>query len=564
MTSAPCHEDLKAYDYVLIVAPMGALGGYREVKYVIPSRGSAGEEKGGQDSDKKHWAVAFALYDYVQGVSKELYTFIQDTIIVNLVKPQNKEKPVKQEIIEQIKALLNCNDNNCIIDENLIDTLLKLEGKTSEAQKTIDRLKELRKEAKIHFVPGVITRWIEEVLVTWRGGNQFYDVLKGTLAYYILSALKEKSSHRNIAIFVDTSHGINYFVTALKEAVPLAATLYLIHRIADGEPVEKLDICSYNSDPYPTPSRECQSQKGGDAQKDKAEQADKETPSLKIHLVERFEMVYTHKSETETYTSINLYPVRSLVEDLFLTMGLKGIVNYLNQKWAIDEDKWMRITASVVLFLRGVLGWSLHIAHSSDKGMLVEIGEAVKKRRIRIEQRSDKNEIAITYVWGSNRKIGTDVVTFASIHSSLDRLGRCLATPKGIEGSTYVCYPIKKLEKYIEQFYAPPYREININELASVRDYLEGKKKSDESSVRDCPEEKSRDREYCKPLEGGKGFICGKKKDADQQAEGANPRNFYAHAGLSFELDWGALKEEGELLCFGNVKGAIDTLAKGG
>jgi len=89
MTSAPCHEDLKAYDYVLMVAPMGALGGYREVKYVIPSRGSVGEEKGGQDSDKKHWAVAFALYDHIQGVSKELYTFIQDTIIVNLVKPQN-------------------------------------------------------------------------------------------------------------------------------------------------------------------------------------------------------------------------------------------------------------------------------------------------------------------------------------------------------------------------------------------------------------------------------------------------------------------------------------------
>jgi len=256
--------------------------------------------------------------------------------------------------------------------------------------------------------------------------------------------------------------------------------------------------------------------------------------------------------------------VRSLVEDLFLTMGLQRVVNHLNQKWAIGEDKWRSVAASVVLFLRGVLGRSLRIAHSSDEDMLVEIGKAVKKRRIRIAQKSDKNEIAITYVWGSNRKIGTDIVTFASIHSSLDRLSRCLATPRRIESSPYVCYPIKELEKYIEQFYAPPYREINLSELASVRNYLEGKKKSDESSVRDCLEERSRDREYCKPLEGGKGFICGKKKDADQQAEGANPRNFYAHAGLSFELDWGALKEEGELLCFGNVKGAIDTLAKGG
>jgi len=270
-------------------------------------------------------------------------------------------------------------------------------------------------------------------------------------------------------------------------------------------------------------------------------------------------MVYTHKSETETYTSINLYPVRSLVEDLFLTMGLKGIVNYLNQKWAIDEDRWRNVAASVVLFMRGVLGWSLSIAHSFDEDMLVEIGEAVKKRRIRIEQKSDKNEIAITYIWDNNRKIGTDIVTFASIHSSLNRLSRCLATPRMIEGSPYVCYPIKKLEKYIEQFYAPPYREINLNELANVRNYLEGKKRSDESPVKDCLEEKSKDREYCKPLEGGKGFICGKRED-----EGASPRNFYAHAGLSFELYWGALKEEGELLCFGNAKGAIDILASGG
>jgi len=119
------------------------------------------------------------------------------------------------------------------------------------------------------------------VLVTWRGGNEFYDVLRGALVYNILSALK-KSYHKRIAIFVDTSHGINYFVTALKEAVPLAATLYLIHRVANGEPVERLDICSYNSDPDLAPSRECQSQTG--AQKEKTEQTD--VPSLKIHLRE--------------------------------------------------------------------------------------------------------------------------------------------------------------------------------------------------------------------------------------------------------------------------------------
>ncbi len=549
------------YDNILIIASWGMPKSYKQSRYVL-------ETEVIRDSEEKR--------SIVKGINNAKYHSSTVAIRDLLWKKINVSR-------KRIGLLIFCQDT-ILIDyvgkkgfwTNLLKAkeLRRSDLKKYMISKLYDQKREVAeelgvKEAKdyesfVRFVPGVITRVKEAYLYTWRS-EQCYDLLLGSIILHTYKKLKQvPRDTTKIAILLDTTHGINYFVTALKEGVLRATTLYAFNRFVENinnghiKALEKLIVYHYNSDPL-SPESEG-------------------TPSLKIHLLDKIAIVKNKQ--------ILLNNIFATIEERISREGLNGLSKRLGEVW--ESVEWRKVLESLLLFSRGLLVWALRATFNiSNVPDINDLEESLNK--LKLEFSSEKTEYKVSYRL-TNRNPMMQVVEYAILLNSLKTLANKVACTNDIytEGfeimddiskklstelinvglydeiqsivknkdrrSEYICFSLEKLEKIAKLIYTSPYRDIIINEIKNIKEYLTSKEIKWNKISKHVYAESYKRPAYVIEYNDMR-MLISKLGSIDE-------RKVYAHAGLAYGLPWFALnlKEKGVILYLGSPDRVIDIL----
>lgn len=197
------------YDYLFIIASWGSPKEYKPSKYVmeVEEVEDSGVRRNVVKDDRVYRSSTAAMKNLLQskirmrGDRVKVLIFCQDIIFIDRVKEIFNELNGKE--IKRSEFI-----------ENLFSELYR---KNPSVAEELD-VKEHRDYKKfVRFVPGVMTKVEGNYLYTWRG-EHCYDLLLGGIILYTYKELRSMTRNaERIAILLDTTHGINYFVTALKE-----------------------------------------------------------------------------------------------------------------------------------------------------------------------------------------------------------------------------------------------------------------------------------------------------------------------------------------------------------
>jgi len=551
---------LQDYDYILIVASWGKPKEYIPSAYVLEVEEISNSNKrrtviGGNDKIT-YWSSTTAIRDLLYkkiGISNEnigMLIFCQDTILIDYIKEIISDT-VQQKEIERGE-----------IKEKLLYKLYE------EGRQGVNRdigIRDYRAyERLVRFVPGVITRVEGSYMYSWRY-EHCYDLLLGSIILYTYKRLNEiPKDAKKIAILLDTTHGINYFVTALKEGVLRASMLYALSRViesSDDKSLEQCTIYHYNSDPISEPP--------------------KGTPSLKIHMLDKIAVVKNGK--------VLLNTLFAEAEEHVLREGLKVMENELNNYW--KDVEWGKILGALILFSRGLLIWSLRLSQGINKiPDIKELENAVDELRLRIKEDKDRifryklsytsfgrdpmryvveYSILANMLKDLSNKIVCKEYVYGLILDALKELlkgtgakmTKCSQTLYNTlqnfvkDSGKYMCFNVENVRNVIGKIYTSPYSDIIENEINEVEEYLNGEK---ETSWNPCPEGASI---YVEPHTRSTYMI----EDSNVRIIISTPmnpdrRNVYAHGGLAYGLPWLAIhlflttiEKNISILCLGEL-----------
>jgi len=558
---------LQDYDYILIVASWGNPKEYIPSVYVLEVEkvSNSGKRRIVIDGDKRSYhSSTAAIRDVLRkiGISNEnieMLIFYQDTILIDYIEEMfdlGKQKEIeKSEIKEKLLGRLY---------EEVRDVIKELGVKD---HKDYERF--------VRFVPGVITRVEGGYIYSWRY-EHCYDLLLGAITLYTYEKLNEiPKEARKIAILLDTTHGINYFVTALKEGVLRASMLYAFNRFIESvdtdkstdKSLEEFTIYHYNSDPISEPDSNSKSVKC--------------TPSLKIHMLDKIAIVKNGR--------VLLNTLFTEIEEHVRREDPRAIENELSIYWGGVE--WDKIINALILFSRGLLIWSLRLSHEISKiPDIKELEGAIDKLKLKIDvsRNVNRTEYKLSYT-PSNRVPMRNVVEYAILVNMLKDLGNKIMykndtnnfivnTMKNllkeigteitkcskdlynelqgfVEGNRkYMCLNIEKLMEVLGKICASPYSDIIENEISEIKEYLNKKK---ETLWKPCSEGAPI---YVEPRTRSTYMI----EDSNVRIIISTPmnldkRNVYAHGGLAYGLPWLAIhlieknseKNNSSVLCLG-------------
>lgn len=404
--------------------------------------------------------------------------FILDTLYLDrLLKSGVVQSLKRAEIVREVRGMI---------------------GKGGESE---DEVEEFREHMSV--MPGVISYRDGADIYTWRGG-EFYDVLVGGLTLEILDVLEKNKVEK---VVVDTTHGINYSITALVEAARLASAIYLLK----GGDVE---ILHYNADPvvgrWATGPAEL---------------------SLKIHLISQ-----------ERLRGLGSNYLALVVENL--ATSLQKASDMLNTFWKLDRDAWKKALAATLLLFRGAPQWAVRIAHEVKTPTSEELRKSLLDVKIQCEN-GDTKTVSCEYKWGERRPT-REVVVVSEIIEALKKIGEevrhdihddieCaleMLKEKAKERSYNFediiddirkkfatkdihCYDGNQLGNVVERIYPTNIYHIFSYELREIKDRMENGKTGGKDGTH-----------YLVARRCGLSALISSR-------EGFNLRNFYAHAGLS-------------------------------
>jgi hypothetical protein len=357
------------FDRVIIFATLGIPSHYHCVKYCIEYVMQS-EKKVTCDNMCRHISTV-ALRDFIakalQENGKQLgslstLVFFLDTVLLDL--DINIARESKECVQKSRRELFICILKNIVLkakqrrDTGSLVQELSLLGIPEECEQVDDEavrkcLKAVN-ERYIAFVPGVITKASRGKLVTFRI-DEAYPVVVGTIATYALARLIHTASanDESLAIVVDTTHGMNYFALALKDAVQLTAELYAYTMLLKSKP-RKIVIYHYNSDPV-------------DVRREETLSA---ALSVKLHLlneipvavptdsVHGFRIVPRHVPLLVEQAVNSVQDINALVKWLATRSG-----NLLKYSHNSVEDAWRKVVYSALLFSRNLFLWALRQAY---------------------------------------------------------------------------------------------------------------------------------------------------------------------------------------------------------
>jgi len=527
---------LQDYNYILIVASWGNPKDYDPSVYLLEVEEISNSNRRRivieGDTERSYHSSTAAIRELLRkiGISNEnieMLIFYQDTILIDYI--EDMFDLGKQKEIERSK-----------IKEKL---LRKLYEEVRNVIKELGVKDHKDYEKFVRFVPGVITRVECGYIYSWRY-EHCYDLLLGAITLYTYEKLNEiPKEARKIAILLDTTHGINYFVTALKEGVLRASMLYAFNRFIESvdtdKSLEEFTIYHYNSDPLSRSART--------------------TPSLKIHMLDKIAIVKNGRVLLNTlFTEIEEHVQREC---------LKAIESELSIYWSGVE--WDKIIKTLILFSRGLLIWFLRLSHEISKiPDIKELEGAIDK--LKLEVKVDRTQYKLSYT-PSNRVPMRHVVEYAILANMLKDLGNKIMyknntnnivvdTMKNllketgteitkcsqdlynelqgfVEGNRkYMCLDIEMLMKVLGKIYVSPYSDIIENEISEIIEYLNKKKKT---LWEPCPESahiyvEPRTRSTYMIEDSNVRIIISMPMDLDE-------RNVYAHGGLAYGLPWLAI-----------------------
>jgi len=261
-------------------------------------------------------ALKYFLEEIAGKDKVSLLVFAQDTILLNnILRREEEENYFRAGQVNVLKR---------------IDLYNKLYRELYKANVNVAKDLGVAKSSDykkfVRFIPGVISTKIGGKIYTWRGDN-IHEIISGVIAVNIYKELIEKAgATRKISLVVDTTHGINYLVSAFIEGLTIGAIIYALHRMSEGSELEELTIYHYNSDPI---------------------KRTKYTPSLKLHLLHEIPLAENYR--------INIAPLTSFIEGRVMLERLDGLVSKLRDFWSIDGDTWLKALVTLLLFARGII-----------------------------------------------------------------------------------------------------------------------------------------------------------------------------------------------------------------
>ncbi len=546
---------LQDYDHLLLVASWGLPKDYKKAQYSIEvekhhEKGYERAEISISNSRKLYCSSTAAIRDLLEkklGVRNlDLLVFVQDTILMRKVIGSEHlyfDKEYSRHELER-------------------DLFAELYSSNEEVARELDIYEAENYSKFVKFVPGVIAARKINIRYSWRE-KYIYDVLKEFIVFYTYKKLISTAENaKRVAVLLDTTHGINYFVTALSDGVLVATTLYALNRfvnkfINNKPQLDELIIYHYNSDPI-YPSR-------------------RDEHSLTIHLLSRIPVVKKGK--------ISLARIRSVIEEPVSIEGFKTLTNKLSCVWR--DINWKRIIWTLQCFSRGLIVWSLRIAIDiSPLPQEKEIENIIKN--IKLSFRKDVKEYKIKYVYGDKKPI-SPIIEYLTLTRLLDNLAKKIEYDKYDEVCGYiaeiidylkedsmlrkelkglinylaklkdtiksrgkiVCLNVKSLKDAIETLYDSPYLDVNLHELKVLEEYLLGK--------REIRWEQIFDNIYREPKTKQAFFIDqGDTKTIISTPDSVETRDFYAHVGLAYGLPWFSLgMHDKVLLCLGDYDKVI-------
>ncbi len=549
---------LEYFDYILLTATWGNPEEWKHAEYLIELEKfeANGLGKCTVPLNRKFISSTLALKYFLHkevGIKPGLLAFSQDTILLSRLL-ENPEFFEKSQNIKRRDILNSLYKELYYAKEELAK---ELEMKDYEEYKKF-----------VVFVPGVISTAKGADVLTWRG-EHIYDVISGIIVAGIYKKFVEESNDaRRIAILMDTTHGINYLVTAFSQGVVLASLIYALYRLAINNRLEDLVIYHYNSDPLAKESEE---------------------PLLKLHLLRKISVVKNNR--------ISLYQLFSIIENSVKVEGLNNLSGKMYVFWKeIDKSKWRKILETLLLFIRGALVWALRL--SSDIDHVPHLDHIVDGAKdVYLEFKKERTipykSLKVTYRWGEKtphiivviaslvletlrlllNKIHRDVNSVSNIldyilqklnnyREKVDPLIGVIENWKQMINSA-LCISLDKLIEYVELYEDPQY-SINLCELKKIRRYLRGKEKFGwkklivkNGSIKVYVEPKTENAWFIE-LEKDeiRALITSVEKDTDC-------RNFYAHAGLAYDTGYIALygeKLSETLLCLSSAERILETL----
>jgi len=549
MTISTTRYLLQDYDYILLVASWGLLKGYKRAVYhlEVEKSNETGFRRAIVSDQKLHRSSTTAIRDILKDKlnidNLDLLIFVQDTLLLDRI--------IQYEDRYFNKAFLRCE-----LEESL---LYELYNSNKEVAEELGVREAKDYEKLTMFVPGVIVTKSGAYVYSWRG-ERVYNILKGLIIFYIYRKLKSiPESVRRIAILLDTTHGINYFVTALKEGVSIGATLYAFDRLIDtiirnGFQLNEIVVYHYNSDPI------------------RPSEADEY--SLKIHLLEKIPIMKQGK--------INFTRILTIIKEPLSIMGYADLRNWFDNMWRNVE--WDKIIQALALFSKGLLIWALRVALDIGELPEEEDIEYVAKN-IGLSFRMNKRVYKIDY--SSQRVPVSQVIEYITLAKSLKNLARrikfrnnisrtvskivdCLINESKENEETkelvnilenlikikdrIACLDIELLLRSVKTLYDSPYVDINVNELKELKRYLLGENEPKWIPVSDHT--------YIEPKSKCAFFVDYRGlKMLVSIPNNVNPRDFFAHAGLAYGLQWFALGKQGKvILCLGDYRKVLQLL----
>lgn len=568
---------LQNYDHVLIIASWGMPREYKTSRYILEVEESKNSRirrttVGRKDSYNSSTTAIRDILSKKIGMSNKigLLIFCQDTILIDYLK-----ELIMKNSKNTSTSCKGFKFKRCELKDKLLSELFNQNEKIARELNVRD-CKDYEK--LVRFVPGVITSVEYSYLYTWRGEHS-YDLLLGGITLYTYKKLKELSRDaKKIAVLVDTTHGINYFVTALMEGVLIAAALYALDRLvnscgsSDNNTLHELTVYHYNSDPLLSDSVG--------------------NPSLKVHLLNKINVVKDKE--------VLLDNIFATINEKVSREGIDMLSDWLNMNW--EGVEWRRVIGSLLLISKGLLVWALRIASDIDNVPSIDDLEN-SLEEIKVEISSDKIKDKIEIIKynidyrPTNRMPITEVIEYTILVNTLRSLSDKTACTNNACGKSfeviervskelndlqanvnsyienlksniheiveakdkYVCYDLEKLIKFADLMYTSPYRDIIINEIKNIKDYL---------TETPTTWNKVNDHIYLEPRINAAYLI----KYSDMRIlmsvkkRGIDKRNTYAHAGLAYGLPWFALHLEKErkdgikILCIGEPTKILDML----
>jgi CRISPR-associated protein Csx1 len=355
-----------------------------------------------------------ALINILKTLKKHiiLTIFIQDTLLLNMIKEQGKRaeeieslwqdgKKVKQRDEEEVKR----EDLEKFIFNYICDT---------KPYKEISGIFQGREKDIYVILPGIASFRKASYLYSWRG-DECYEYIRGGMLTHALKKLAQ-AIDETIGVIVDTSHGVNYFAIALKDVIPLACALYVVKKGLSNAGKIQLHLYHYNVQPIIAPKRE-----------------DKVSTALEIVS---FEEMGFHRKEQESFGP-HFEIIREHIENIFSKRTFEDVVNFLEKRvpWLggneqnSDKNKknsWELIGASTLLFVRGVLPWALRIAGDLELGfedVLNKFEEKLNKINIKFESSKRKPGEGVictaTYDWGNAVALHAEAATLVLLAAIL-------------------------------------------------------------------------------------------------------------------------------------------------